>query len=84
MQPAEQSYVSAMIAYRRGVCTQGEFERSETTRDRVRSGALAIQRLTGFAEGARAMSPVPPDVYVAVQDAERRVTEIRRAMRGGG
>ena len=84
MQPAGQSYVSAMIAYRRGVCTQGEFERSETTRDRVRSGALAIQQLNGFAEGARAMSPVPPEVYAAVQDAERRVTEIRRAMRGGG
>ncbi len=84
MQPAEQSYVSAMIAYRRGVCTQGEFERSETTRDRVRSGALAIQQLNGFAEGARAMSPVAPEVYAAVQDAERRVTAIRRAMRGGG
>jgi hypothetical protein len=82
----EQSRVSALIAYRTGVCSHQEFERAETTRDRVRSGAQATQELNAFVEGARAMSPVPPDVYNAVQDAERRVAEIRRAMggRGGG
>jgi hypothetical protein len=84
MQPVEQSYVSAMIAYRRGVCTHGEFQRAETTRERVRSGAQATQELNGFVEGARAMSPVPPEVYNAVQDAERRVAEIRRLMGGRG
>jgi hypothetical protein len=80
----EQSRVSALIAYRNGVCTHGEFERAETTRDRVRSGAQATQELNAFIEGARAMSPVPPEVYNAVQDAERRVVEIRRAIGGGG
>ncbi len=84
MTPAQQSNVSAMIAYRRGVCTHGEFERAQTTRERVRSGALATQELNAFIEGATAMSPVPPQVYNAVQDAERRVSEIRRAMGGGG
>ncbi len=85
MQPAEQSYVSAMIAYRRGVCSQDEFERAQTSRDRVRSGAQAMQQLNAFVEGARAMSPVPPEVYNAVQDAERRVVEIQRSMgRGRG
>lgn len=78
MTPVEQSYVSAMIAYSRGVCSHGEFDRAETTRDRVRSGAQAIQELNAFVEGARAMSPVPPAVYNAVQDAERRVADIRR------
>ncbi len=84
MQPVQQSYVSAMIAYQRGVCSHGEFDRAQTTRDRVRSGAQATQELNAFVEGARAMSPVPPQVYNAVQDAERRVLEIRRAMGGRG
>jgi len=82
--PMEQSSVSAMMAYQSGVCSHGEFERAETTRDRVRSGAQATQELNAFVEGARAMSPVPPEVYNAVQDAERRVEEIRRAMGGRG
>jgi len=84
LQPVEQSHVSAMMAYQRGVCSHQDFERAETTRDRVRSGAQATQELNAFIEGARAMSPVPPDVYNAVQDAERRVADIRRAMGGRG
>jgi hypothetical protein len=84
LQPVEQSHVSAMMAYQRGVCSHQDFERAETTRDRVRAGAQATQELNAFIEGARAMSPVPPDVYNAVQDAERRVAEIRRAMGGRG
>lgn len=85
MPPLEQNYVSAMMAYRRGVCSHGEFERAQTQRSRVSSGARAIQELNAFAEGARAMSPVPPAVADAVGDAERRVEEIQRAMgRGRG
>lgn len=85
MPPLEQNYVSAMMAYRRGVCSHGEFDRAQTTRDRVRSGAQAIQQLNAFVEGARAMSPVPPAVFNAVGDAERRVEEIQRRMgRGRG
>ncbi len=84
MEPVQQSFVSAMIAYSRGVCSNYEFERAQTTRDRVRSGAQATQELNAFVEGARAMSPVPPEVFNAVQDAERRVLEIRRAMGGRG
>jgi hypothetical protein len=80
--PLEQSTVSALIAYQTGVCTHLEFQRAETTRERVRAGAQASQELNAFIEGARAMSPVPAEVYNAVQDAERRVLEIRRAMGG--
>jgi len=83
MQALQRSTVSAMVAYQRGVCSHGEFERAQTTRERVRAGAQATQQLNAFVEGARAMSPVPPQVYNAVQDAERRVEEIRRAMGGG-
>ena len=74
----EQSRVAAMVAYHRGLCSHGEFERARTTRERVRAGAEAIQELNAFIEGARGMSPVPPDVYDAVQDAAQRVEEVRR------
>lgn len=80
----EQSRVAAMVAYHRGVCSHGELDRAQTTRERVRAGAQAIQELNAFIEGARAMSPVPPQVYEAVQDAEQRVEEIRRRAGGGG
>ncbi|MGB1839684.1 MAG: hypothetical protein ACPHWZ_01135 [Longimicrobiales bacterium] len=83
MTPEEQSNVSAMIAYQRGVCTQSEFDRAQTTRERVRYGAQATQELNAFIEGARAMSPVPPEVYNAVRDAERRVADIQRRIAGG-
>lgn len=84
LDPVQRSTVSAMIAYQRGLCSHGEFERAETTRERVRSGAQAIQELNAFVEGARAMSPVPPEVVEAVHDAEQRVAEIRRGAGGGG
>lgn len=80
----EQSRVAAMIAYQRGLCSYGEFDRAETTRERVRTGAQAMQQLNAFIEGARAMSPVPRRVVEAVEDAERRVAEIRRRAGGGG
>ena len=83
MTPQEQSNVSAMIAYQRGVCTQSQFEGAQTTRERVRYGAQATRELNEFVEGARAMSPVPPEVYNAVQDAERRVADIQRRIAGG-
>ncbi|MEM7414039.1 MAG: hypothetical protein AAF389_01000 [Gemmatimonadota bacterium] len=84
MQPLEQNYVSAMIAYRRGICSHNEFERAETQRDRVRAGARAIEELNAFSEGARQMSPVPPEVARAVEDAERLVEEIQRTIVGRG
>ena len=78
-----QSLVTAMIEYRRGVCTHGEFDRAETTRERVRSGATAMQELEGFILGAEGMSPRPPEVDAAVEDAQRRIEQIRRSVGGG-
>jgi hypothetical protein len=82
MTPTVQNLVSAMIAYRRGVCTHGEFERAQTTRERVRTGAAAMQELQGFIQGAEQMSPQPQEVLDAMEDAERRVELIRRSVGG--
>lgn len=83
MTPEMQSYVTAMVVYRRGVCTHGEFERAETTRERVRTGAAAMQELQEFVDGAAQMSPVPPDVEAAIEDAQGRIEQIRRSVGGG-
>ncbi len=87
MPPLEQNRVSAMIAYRRGTCYHAAFERAETTRERVSTGSDAIEQLNAFSQGAREMSPVPPDVARAVEHAERLVVEIQRSIvpgRGDG
>jgi hypothetical protein len=84
MSVPQQNLVNAMIAYRRGVCSHGEFDRAQTTRDRVRTGAQATGEFNAFIAGARQMSPVPPEVYNAVQDAERRIEQIRRQVGGRG
>ena len=84
MTPTMQSFVTAMIEYRRGVCTHGEFERAETTRERVRTGATAMQELQGFVGGAEQMSPTPPEVHSAIEDARQRIEQIRRSVGGRG
>ncbi len=84
MTPTMQNLVTAMIEYRRGVCTHGEFERAETTRERVRTGATAMQELQGFVQGADQMSPRPGQIDAAVEDAQRRIEEIRRTVGGRG
>lgn len=83
MTPTMQSFVTAMIEYRRGVCTHGEFERAETTRERVRAGATAMQELQGFVTGAEQMAPMPPEVRNAIEDAQQRIEQIRRSVGGG-
>ena len=46
----DQLLVGALINYERGVCSQGEFDRAETTRERVRTGSAAITELQSFIE----------------------------------
>ena len=83
MTPQVQNVVTALIEYRRGVCTHGEFDRAETTRERVRAGAAAMQELEGFIQGAEQMAPRPAEVDAAIEDARRRIEAIRRGVGGG-
>jgi len=81
--PVEQNVIAALIAYGRGVCTHGEFDRAQTTRERVRTGAAAMEELQAFVVGAEQMAPRPAEVERAMVDATRRVEEIRRSVGGG-
>lgn len=78
----EQLLVGALIQYERGLCTQGEFDRAQTTRERVRSGAAAITELQSFIDFGERIEPVPDPVRTAIDDARSRIEDIRRRMTG--
>jgi hypothetical protein len=78
----EQLLVGALIQYERGICSQGEFDRAETTRERVRTGSAAIQELQGFIDFGERIEPVPDPVGTAIVDARDRIETIRRRMTG--
>ena len=80
--PNEQLLVDALIDYERGLCSHGEFDRSETTRERVRTGSAAIQELQAFIDFGERIEPVPPVVQAAIEDARGRIELIRRRMAG--
>jgi hypothetical protein len=78
----EQLLVGGLIQYERGICSHGEFDRAETTRERVRTGSAAIQELQSFIAFGERIEPVPPLVQTAIEDARSRIEEIRRRMVG--
>jgi hypothetical protein len=80
--PNEQLLVGALIDYERGLCSHGEFDRAETTRERVRTGSAAIQELQSFIDFGERIEPVPPVVQTAIEDARSRIDLIRRRMAG--
>ena len=80
--PNEQLLVGALINYERGICSQGEFDRAQTTRERVRTGSAAIQELQAFIDFGERIEPVPPVVATAITDARGRIEDIRRRMSG--
>lgn len=80
--PNERLLVGGLIQYERGICSHGEFDRAETTRERVRTGSAAIQELQSFIEFGERIEPVPPLVRTAIEDARSRIEDIRRRMVG--
>ncbi len=78
----EQLLVGALINYERGLCSQGEFDRAQTTRERVRTGSAAIQELQAFIGFGERIEPVPDVVATAIDDARGRIEDIRRRMAG--
>ena len=78
----EQLLVGALINYERGVCSHGEFDRAETTRERVRTGSAAIQELQAFIEFGERIEPIPDPVRAGIDDARGRIEDIRRRMAG--
>ena len=50
--------------------------------DRVRTGAAAIREYEGFLELAGDVSPTPPELQAAIDDATQRIAAVRRRIRG--
>jgi hypothetical protein len=78
----DQLLIGALIQYERGLCSHGEFDRSQTTRERVRSGSQAITEFQDFIDFGERIEPVPPAVQPAIEDARNRIDTIRRRMAG--
>lgn len=76
----DQLLVGALIQYERGLCSHGEFDRSQTTRERVRTGSQAITELQGFIDFGERIEPIPSVVQTAIDDARNRIETIRRNM----
>jgi hypothetical protein len=74
--------VGALINYERGVCSQSEFDRAQTTRERVRTGSVAIQELQAFIDFGERIEPIPDVVRTGIEDARGRIEDIRRRMAG--
>jgi len=84
--PASESRsAGVMIDYYRGLCSQGQVELARNTVDLVRAGGQAVRELEGFIGKAEALSGPPAEVAAAVEDARKRIEEIRaRVRRGAG
>ena len=82
MPPAERPFVNTMIEYHKGLCSEGDFDRAEATMDRVRTGAAAIREYEGFLELAGDISPAPPELQAAIDDATQRIAAVRQRIRG--
>ena len=78
----DQYLIGALIQYERGLCSHAEFDRAQTTRERVRTGSTAITELQGFIDFGERIEPVPPQVQSAIEDARNRIDLIRRRMAG--
>jgi hypothetical protein len=82
MPAGDRPLVSALIQYQRGVCSHGDFDRAQTTRDRVRMGAAAIGELQDFIAEAERISSAPRQLEAAVADARRRIDLVRGQVAG--
>jgi hypothetical protein len=78
----DQLVIGAMIRYARGVCSHNEFDRAQTTRERVRTGSDAITQLQEFIDFGERIEPIPQPVQVGLEDARNRIETIRRRMAG--
>lgn len=76
----DQLLIGALIRYERGLCLHGEFDRAQTTRERVRTGSTAITQLQEFVDFGERIEPVPEAVRPALEDARNRIETIRRSM----
>ncbi len=82
MPPVERPFVSAMIEYHKGLCSEADFDRAEATMDRVRTGAAAIRGYEAFLELAGNVSPTSSELQAAIDDATQRIAAVRQRIRG--
>lgn len=74
---AQRPIVLALIDYQLAMCTYGESRQARTQGDLQRLREQATGEFQRFLDKAEALSPMPPEIQAAVQDARQRMAEIR-------
>lgn len=74
----------ALAAYQRARCTYQQFQRVKEPLDILRVGSNAIDEYEDFIEEGEALSPTPPVISSALDEARAHIEEIRERMRSGG
>lgn len=81
---AEWGTARALAAYQRAHCTYQQFQRVDEPLDILRVGSNAIDEYENFIEEGEALSPLPPEISSALEEARIHIEEIRERMRSGG
>jgi tetratricopeptide (TPR) repeat protein len=74
---AQRPIVMALIDYQLAMCTYGESRQARTQSELQSLRQQAAQEFQRFIDKAEALTPVPPEVQAALQDARQRMAEIR-------
>jgi len=74
----------AVTQYVSALCGLGDLDKAATAIERVRVGNRLVQELQGFVDRASSVSPRTDFLDAAVEEAQRRIEEIRERMRRGG
>jgi tetratricopeptide (TPR) repeat protein len=74
---AQRPIVLALIDYQLAMCTYGESRQARTQSELRRLNEQATGEFQRFLDKAEAITPMPPEIQAAVQDARQRLAEIR-------
>lgn len=77
---AQRPVVLALVQYQLGMCGYGEFRQADNAAAARRAGQAALEAFGEFRERARGLSPIPPEVQAAMDDARQRVQEIQQGL----
>lgn len=81
--PAEErAPAHALAGFQEANCAYQEFARAREPTELLRTGAPAIQAYEAFLRQGESITPTPPDVAEAMEEARTRIEEIRERMRG--
>lgn len=81
---ADRATAQALAGFQNANCAYQEFVRAVEPSEMQATGPPAMEAYQSFLRQAEALSPTPPAVAAAMEEARARIQEIRDEMGGGG